>query len=119
VKQAHEELLPVVAAARGIDETDRHSQADDRGFGGPFWQRRVKRGICWNWLWNKKDKNRTGFHQCCRMILMEAALPMSAREVCDKIQEKMPPMLARHRDPIASVTTSCIGSQVMERRKPL
>ncbi|MFZ0321918.1 MAG: hypothetical protein WAL56_22525, partial [Candidatus Sulfotelmatobacter sp.] len=28
-----------------------------------------------------------------------------AREVCDRIQEKMPPMLERHKDPMASVTT--------------
>ena len=30
---------------------------------------------------------------------------MSARDVCDYFQQKMPPMLARHKDPMASVTT--------------
>ncbi len=30
---------------------------------------------------------------------------MSARDVCDQIGQKMPPMLARHKDPMASVTT--------------
>jgi hypothetical protein len=30
---------------------------------------------------------------------------LSARGVCDQIQEKMPLMLARHKDPMASVTT--------------
>jgi hypothetical protein len=39
------------------------------------------------------------------MILMEASRPMGARDVCDQIQERMPPMLARHKDPMASVTT--------------
>ena len=39
------------------------------------------------------------------MILMEAKRALSARDVCDRIQEKMPPMLERHKDPMASVTT--------------
>jgi len=39
------------------------------------------------------------------MILMEAGRALSARDVCEQIQEKMPPMLARHKDPMASVTT--------------
>jgi len=43
---------------------------------------------------------------------------MSAREVCDKIQEKMPPMLARHRDPIASVTTVLHRLTSYGERKP-
>jgi hypothetical protein len=36
---------------------------------------------------------------------MEANRALSARDVCDRIQEKVPPMLARHKDPMASVTT--------------
>jgi hypothetical protein len=30
---------------------------------------------------------------------------MSARDVCEQIEQKMAPMLARHKDPMASVTT--------------
>ncbi len=30
---------------------------------------------------------------------------MSARDICDYFQQKMPAMLARHKDPMASVTT--------------
>jgi hypothetical protein len=53
-----------------------------------------------------KESNRhPGFTNACRMVLIESARPMSARDVCDKIREKIPPMLARHRDPVASVTT--------------
>ena len=39
------------------------------------------------------------------MMLMEAGRAMSARDICDYFQEKMPSMLARHKDPMASVTT--------------
>jgi hypothetical protein len=39
------------------------------------------------------------------MILMEGGRALSARDICDSMQQKMPAMLARHKDPIASVTT--------------
>ena len=53
----------------------------------------------------KSNGRQPGFTKACRMILMEAGRPMSARDVCDYFQQKMPPMLARHKDPMASVTT--------------
>ena len=53
----------------------------------------------------KSNGRQPGFTKACRMILMEAARPLSARDVCEQIHEKMPPMLARHKDPMASVTT--------------
>jgi hypothetical protein len=46
-----------------------------------------------------------GFTKVCRMVLMEAAVPLGAREVCEQIQRKTPPTLLRHKDPLASVTT--------------
>ena len=36
---------------------------------------------------------------------MEAGRALSARDICDHFQQKMPDMLARHKDPVASVTT--------------
>jgi hypothetical protein len=39
------------------------------------------------------------------MILMDANRALSARDVCDRIHQKMPAMLERHKDPMASVTT--------------
>ena len=53
----------------------------------------------------KSNGRQPGFTKACRMILMEAGRPLSARDVCESIQQKMPPMLARHKDPMASVTT--------------
>lgn len=53
----------------------------------------------------KSGGRQPGFTKACRMILMEANRALSARDVCDRIQERMPPMLARHKDPMASVTT--------------
>jgi hypothetical protein len=53
----------------------------------------------------KSSGRQPGFTKACRMILMDASRSLSARDVCDRIQEKAPAMLARHKDPMASVTT--------------
>ncbi|HKI25558.1 MAG TPA: hypothetical protein VKA07_04490 [Candidatus Sulfotelmatobacter sp.] len=53
----------------------------------------------------KSNGRQPGFTKACRMILMEANRPLSARDICEYFQQKMPAMLARHKDPMASVTT--------------
>jgi hypothetical protein len=53
----------------------------------------------------KSSGRQPGFTKACRMVLMDANRALSARDVCDRIQEKSPPLLARHKDPMASVTT--------------
>jgi chorismate mutase len=53
----------------------------------------------------KSGGRQPGFTKACRMILMEANRALGAREVCDRIRERMPSMLERHKDPMASVTT--------------
>ncbi len=53
----------------------------------------------------KSNGRQPGFTKACRMVLMEAGRPLGAREVCEHIQEKIPPVLLRHKDPLASVTT--------------
>jgi hypothetical protein len=46
-----------------------------------------------------------GFTKACRMVLMEAHRPLAAREVCEQIETRVPALLLRHKDPLASVTT--------------
>lgn len=53
----------------------------------------------------KSSGRQPGFTKACRMILMEAGHPMSARDICEYFQQRMPLLLARHKDPMASVTT--------------
>lgn len=53
----------------------------------------------------KASGRQPGFTKACRMILMDANRALSARDVCDRLQQKAQPMLARHKDPMASVTT--------------
>src|SRR2546423_11377232 len=53
----------------------------------------------------KTSGRQPGFTKACRMVLMEADRPLGAREVCEHIQKRIPPVLLRHKDPLASVTT--------------
>jgi hypothetical protein len=53
----------------------------------------------------KSGGRQPGFTKACRMVLMEADRPLGAREVCEQIQLRLPPVLQRHKDPLASVTT--------------
>jgi hypothetical protein len=53
----------------------------------------------------KSSGRQPGFTKACRMILMDANRALSARDVCERLQQKSPPLLARHKDPMASVTT--------------
>ena len=53
----------------------------------------------------KTGGRQPGFTKACRTALMEAQRPLSVREVCERIQERMPAILQRHKDPLASVTT--------------
>jgi hypothetical protein len=53
----------------------------------------------------KSSGRQPGFTKACRLALMDSNRPLSARDVCDRLLEKSPPLLARHKDPMASVTT--------------
>jgi hypothetical protein len=57
-------------------------------------------------LLGQKTGARTGgLTNTCRILLMESVRPLTAREVCDHLERRMSPVLARHKDPLASVTT--------------
>jgi len=53
----------------------------------------------------KSSGRQPGFTKACRMVLMEANRPLAAREVCEQIEKRVPALLLRHKDPLASVTT--------------
>lgn len=53
----------------------------------------------------KPSGRQPGFTKACRTVLLEAKRPLGAREVCEELDRRAPVMLARHKDPLASVTT--------------
>jgi len=50
-------------------------------------------------------RKQPGFTRACRLILMEAATPLDARHGLRELQRRFPELVARHKDPLASVTT--------------
>lgn len=53
----------------------------------------------------KPRAQQPGFTNSCRRVLMEANRPLGTREVCEQLQQRVPDVLLRHKDPVASVTT--------------
>jgi chorismate mutase len=53
----------------------------------------------------KPHGRQPGFTKACRRVLMEVRRPVGAREVCAELGRQAPAILARHKDPLASVTT--------------
>jgi hypothetical protein len=53
----------------------------------------------------KPNGRQPGFTKACRTVLMESRRPMGVREVCAELERRAPTILARHKDPLASVTT--------------
>jgi hypothetical protein len=53
----------------------------------------------------KPSGRQPGFTHACRVLLMEAGRALSVREVCARMGERMPAVLERHKDPLASLTT--------------
>jgi hypothetical protein len=53
----------------------------------------------------KGSSRQPGITGVCRRVLMEARRPMSARDICSEIHRSVPPLLARHKDPMATINT--------------
>ena len=53
----------------------------------------------------KPNGRQSGFTKACRRVLMEVRRPLAAREVCAELERYAPAIMARHKDPLASVTT--------------
>ena len=53
----------------------------------------------------RPSSRRPGFTKACRTVLMESGRPLLTQEVCQEIERRNPALLARHKDPLASVST--------------
>jgi hypothetical protein len=53
----------------------------------------------------KSNGRQPGFTKTCRTVLMESDRPLLTQEVCEQINRRDPALLARHKEPSASVTT--------------
>jgi len=54
-------------------------------------------------LCEKQKSSYPGFTKTCRMVLLEAKQPLTAREICVRIQKKVPGGILRNRNLLGSV----------------
>jgi hypothetical protein len=52
-----------------------------------------------------KTRKQPGFTRACRVVLMEAATPLEARQGLQELQRRFPELVGHHKQPLASVTT--------------
>ena len=50
-------------------------------------------------------RKQPGFTRACRVVLMEAGMPLEARQGYRELARRFPELVERHKDPMASVTT--------------
>jgi hypothetical protein len=56
-------------------------------------------------LGRRASTKQLGFTRACRMILMEAGIPLEARQGLQELQSRFPQLVEPLKDPLASVTT--------------
>jgi len=56
-------------------------------------------------LLGRSTRKQPGFTRACRIILMESAMPLAARDGVRELQRRFPDLVVRHKEPLASVTT--------------
>ncbi len=56
-------------------------------------------------LGRKTGSRSGGLTNTCRLVLMESVCPLTARDVCNSLEQRIHAVLEKHKDPLASVTT--------------
>jgi hypothetical protein len=56
-------------------------------------------------LESKDRPRKSGITEACRAILLEAARPMTANDVCESLRREHPQLLERHKSPLANIST--------------
>ena len=104
VRAAHEELQQLLQQRAGIMKRIGTVKQTIAGLANLFGDKALGEDLL-ELVDRKSSGRQPGFTKACRMVLMEAGHPLGAREVCEQIQQRVPAMLLRHKDPLASVTT--------------
>src|SRR5262249_18409617 len=104
VRQAHEELRQLMRQRADVMKRIGTVKQTIIGLANMFGDEVLSEDLL-ELVDRKSGGRQPGFTKACRMVLMEAGHPLGAREVCEHIQRRLPPLLLRHKDPLASVTT--------------
>ena len=104
VKAAHEELLQLVRQRADIMKRIGTVKQTIAGLADLFGDQVLGDDLL-ELIDRKPNGRQPGFTKACRRVLMEVRRPVGAREVCAELERYAPAILARHKDPLASVTT--------------
>jgi hypothetical protein len=104
VKAAHEELLQLLRQRSEIMKRIGTVKQTIAGLANLFGEQVLGDELL-ELIDRKPNGRQPGFTKACRNVLMEVRRPLGAREVCVELERYAPTILARHKDPLASVTT--------------
>jgi hypothetical protein len=104
VKAAHEELLQLLRQRAEIMKRIGTVKQTIAGLANLFGEELLGDDLL-ELIDRKPNGRQPGFTKACRSVLMEVRRPLGARDVCAELQRYAPAILARHKDPLASVTT--------------
>jgi hypothetical protein len=104
VRAAHEELLQLVRQRADIMKRIGTVKQTIAGLADLFGEQVLGDDLL-EMIDRKPNGRQPGFTRACRRVLMEVRRPLGAREVCVELGRYAPAILARHKDPLASVTT--------------
>jgi hypothetical protein len=104
VKAAHEELCRLIQERALITKRIGTIKQTIVGLGNLFGDDELSAELG-GVVHRKTGVRRSGLTPACRMVLMGARAPMSAREVCEQVQQRIMPGMPSPRNLAASVTT--------------
>ncbi len=104
VKAAHEELLQLMRQRAEVVKRIGTVKQTIAGLANLFGEQVLGDDLL-ELIDRKPNGRQPGFTKACRRVLMEVRRPLGAREVCVELERYAPAILARHKDPLASVTT--------------
>jgi hypothetical protein len=104
VKTAHEELRQLMRQRADIMKRIGTLKQIIAGLANLFGDRILGDDLL-EFIDRKTGGRQPGFTKACRMALMESGRPLAVREVCEQIHQRLPAVMLRHKDPLASVTT--------------
>ncbi len=104
VKAAHEELLQLMRQRGEIMKRIGTVKQTIAGLANLFGDQVLGDDLL-ELIDRKPNGRQPGFTKACRRVLMEVRRPLGARDVCVELERYAPTILARHKDPLASVTT--------------
>lgn len=104
VKAAHDELLQLMRQRADIMKRIGTVKQTIAGLANLFGDQVLGDDLL-ELIDRKPSGRQPGFTKACRRVLMDVRRPLGAREVCVELERYAPAILARHKDPLASVTT--------------